>query len=169
MKNFALGILFTLVVLLVGGLAYLLLGFSEVRGDLPPSSLESALMTSAVHASVRREAPEMANPFPPTDENLIAGGKIYLNECAGCHGTPGKTYEYPGVLFPPAPTLPAAGTSYTEAQIFWVAKHGLRRAGMFANGLWDSDDKLWKAAAFIKRIKSLPPAVSVALEEKKSN
>jgi mono/diheme cytochrome c family protein len=32
----------------------------------------------------------MANPFPPTEENLIAGGKIYLNECAGCHGTPRK-------------------------------------------------------------------------------
>ena len=29
-----------------------------------------------------REAPEVVNPFPPTGENLIAGGKIYLNECS---------------------------------------------------------------------------------------
>jgi hypothetical protein len=67
------------------------------------------------------------------------------------------------------PFLPMAGTEYTEAQVFWVAKHGVRRTGMFANGPWDSDEKLWKAAAFIKRIKSLPPGVSAALEEKKSN
>jgi hypothetical protein len=40
---------------------------------------------------------------------------------------------------------------------------------MFANGLWDSDESLWKAAAFIKRIQSLPPGVSAALEEKKSD
>jgi mono/diheme cytochrome c family protein len=100
---------------------------------------------------------------------LIAGGKVYLNECAGCHGTPGKPEEYPGVLFPPVPHLPTMGTAYTEAQIFWVAKHGVRRSGMFANGLWETDEKLWKAAAFIKRINSLPPGVSAALAEKKSN
>jgi hypothetical protein len=62
MKGFILGILFTLSVLVVGGSAYLLLGFAEVRGDLPPSRLESAFMRRAVHASVRRQAPEMANP-----------------------------------------------------------------------------------------------------------
>ena len=55
---------------------YLLLGLAEVRGDLPPSRLESALMTRAVHAPVMREAPDVASPFPPTGENLIAGGKI---------------------------------------------------------------------------------------------
>ncbi|MBV8438897.1 MAG: cytochrome c [Silvibacterium sp.] len=169
MKKFVLGVLFTLALLTVGGLAYLLLGFAEVQGDVPPSRLESAVMNRAVHASVRREAPEMANPFPPTDENLIAGGKTYLNECAGCHGTPGQPYKYPGVLFPPAPNLPATGTEYTEAQVFWVAKHGVRRSGMFANGMWDSDEKLWKAAAFIKRIQSLPPAVSAALAEHPSS
>jgi hypothetical protein len=37
---------------------------------------------------------------------------------------------------------------------------------MFENGLWDSDERLWKAAAFIKRIQSLPPAVSAALAER---
>ena len=45
MKHFVLGILCTLLVLTVGALAYLLLGFAEARGDLPPSHLESALMT----------------------------------------------------------------------------------------------------------------------------
>ena len=169
MKNFVLGILFSLFVLVAGGAGYLLLGFAEVRGDLPPSRLEKALMTRAVHASVRREAPEMTNPVASTDENLISGGKIYLNECSGCHGTPGKPEEYPGVLYPPVPHLPTAGTEYTEAQIFWVAKHGIRRSGMFANGLWDADEKLWKAAAYIKRIKTLPAGVTAALAEKKGN
>jgi mono/diheme cytochrome c family protein len=169
MKNFILGIVFTLVVLLVGGLGYLLLGFAEVRGDVPPTRLESSLMQRAVHASVRREAPEMANPFPPTEEHLIAGGKVYRDGCAGCHGTPGQTENYADVLFPPAPQLLKVGTDYTEAQIFWVVKHGIRRTGMFANGKWDSDDKLWMAAAYLKRIRSLPPGVAAALAEKASH
>lgn len=169
MRNFILGVVCTLLVIFGGGLGYFLMGFGEVRGDLPPSRLETALLKRAVHASVRREAPEAANPFPPTEENLVAGGKIYLNECAGCHTAPGKTDEFPNALFPEAPALPTVGTEYTEAQVFWVAKHGVRRTGMFANGMWDPDEKLWKVAAFIKRIRTLPPSVTAALAEKKSN
>lgn len=168
MKNFLLGILFTLIVLVLGALAYLELGFAEVRADLPPSNWERALMFSAAHASVRRTAPELPNPVPATDENLIAGGRIYLDGCAGCHGIPGKPDASSDSLYPPIPQLPATGTSYTEAQIFFVAKHGVRLSGMFANGKWDSDEKLWTVAAYIKRIKSLPPHVVEALSKPQS-
>ena len=163
MKSFVLGVICTIAVSIVGLLAYLLLGFAEVRGDVPGTRLESRLMNAAVHSSVRRHAPELANRFAPTDENLIAGGKIFLNECAGCHGTPGKATDYADTLYPPVPQLPKVGTQYTEAQIFWIAKHGIRRTGMFANGKWESDEKLWKAAAYIKRIKDLPPPVEQAV------
>jgi mono/diheme cytochrome c family protein len=162
-KNFLGGVLFTVLLLLVGGLAYLRLGFAEVRADLPPSRWEKVLMFSAVHASVRRRAPEIPNPVPATDENLFAGGKIYREGCAGCHGTPGKPDTSSDSLYPPIPQLPESGTTYTEAQIFWVAKHGIRLSGMFANGKWDSDEKLWAVAAYIKRIKSLPPNVEQQL------
>jgi mono/diheme cytochrome c family protein len=169
MKNFVLGILCTLLALAIGSLVYLWLGYAEVRGDLPPGRLETAVMQRAVHASVRREAPEVANPFPPTEENLIAGGRIYLDGCAGCHGAPGKAEDNGDTLFPPAPQLAKVGTEYTEAQIFWIAKHGIRHTGMFANGKWEGDDKLWKVAAFVKRIQSMPENVRTALQEKKGN
>jgi thiosulfate dehydrogenase len=168
MKNFLLGVLATLAVLAAGAFAYLRLGLAEVRGDLRPSRLESYLMSTAVHASVRREAPEIANPVQPTDENLIAGGKIYLNECAGCHGTPGSQKDYGDVLYPPIPQLPKLGTEYSEAQIFWIAKHGIRRSGMFANGKWDSDEHLWTVAAYVKRMNALPDPVKEALQPKKA-
>lgn len=163
MKQFLLGCLVTLIVLVVGAILYLRIGLAEVRADVPPSQIESALMRMAVHASVRRHAPEIANPIAPNEDNLIAGGKIYLGECSGCHGTPGKAPTGAETLNPPAPRLPEVGTEYSEAQIFWVAKHGVRRAGMFANGVWDSDEKLWTVAAYIYRIKNLPPRVSEAI------
>ena len=169
MKSFLLGVVATLVVLAVGTFAYLRLGFAEVRGDMPGTRLESYLMSAAIHASVRRHAPEISNPIPPTNENLIAGGKMYLGECSGCHGTPGKTENETGdSLYPPIPQFPKVGTEYTEAQIFWVAKHGIRRSGMFANGKWDSDQKLWTIAAFIKHMNALPQPVSEALAPKKA-
>ena len=169
MKHFLLGVLATLAIIIIGSYAYLRLGLAETRADLPPSRLESLVMTSAVHASVRREAPETPNPFAPTDENLIAGGKLYTDGCAGCHGVPGKANKDGGdVLFPPVPQLPLVGTEYTEAQIFWVIKHGIRRTGMFANGKWNTDQEMWTMAAYIKRMQSLPPHVLEELAKPKS-
>jgi mono/diheme cytochrome c family protein len=96
-------------------------------------------MTKSVHASVKRRAPELPNPVAPTDENLITGRKICLRECAGCHGMPGQavTEDTADVLYPPAPPLPIVGREYYEAQIYWIAKHGIRRAGKFAGSKWD--------------------------------
>lgn len=165
MKQFFLGSLVTIVVFAVGGFIYLRLGLAEMSGDVPPSRLESSLMRMAVHASVRRHAPETPNPVAPTDDNLIAGGKMYLNECAGCHGAPGKPQKWADPLNPAPPRLAEVGTEYSEAQIFWVAKHGVRRTGMFANGVWESDQKLWTVAAYIYRVKNLPPRVAEEIDK----
>ena len=163
-RNFALGFLGGVVAVVACVFGYLRLGLAEVRADLPPTGWENSLMYAAVHASVRRSAPELTNPIKLTDENLIAGGRFYLDACAGCHGTPGKPERGGGpVLYPPIPELPVVGTEYSEAQIFWVAKHGVRRTGMFAHGKWVADEKLWSVASYIKRMNRLPPAVQVAV------
>jgi len=169
MKQFLLGSIVTAALFTAATLAYLWLGFAEVRADVSPSQLEASLMQMAVHAAVRKHAPEVSNPIAPTEENLIAGGKIYLNECAGCHGTPGKPDNSPNSLNPAAPRFPDVGTRYSEAQVFWVAKHGIRRTGMFANGVWDSDQKLWTVAAFIYRIRSLSPRVQAEIQKAAAN
>lgn len=165
MKHFFMGSVTTILVLVIAGFAYLRLGFGEVRGDVPPSRLEAGLMHMAVHASVRSHAPTVANPVAPTDENLVAGGKIYLDQCSGCHGTPEVPQKESDSLNPPAPRLAEVGTEYSEAQVFWVAKHGIRRTGMFANGVWDDDRKLWTVAAYITRIRNLPPQVAAEIQK----
>ena len=90
MKNFIFGFLATIVLLLIVPLTYLRLGAAEVRGDVRAPSWESRLAQFAIHASVRRRAQRIQNPLPHSDEQLIAGGKMYLDGCAGCHGRPGR-------------------------------------------------------------------------------
>lgn len=167
MKNFMLGLLVGWLLLVLGAMAYLRLGLAEVRADWPPSKFETRFMAASVHASVRRRAPEAVNPVPISDDNLIAGGKLYANNCAGCHGNLGSAEDSGDSLFPPIPQFTKVGTTYTEAQIFWVSKHGIRRTGMFANGKWTNDKDLWTMTAFIKRIRELPPGVEAALAPKK--
>jgi hypothetical protein len=79
MRHFFLGVLCALAVLAIAAWGYVRFGFAEVRGDLPVSGVENSLMHAGVRASIRREAPEVANPIARTDETLIKGGKYYVS------------------------------------------------------------------------------------------
>jgi hypothetical protein len=109
MKTFLLGAVTGAALLVVAAVLYLRLGFLEVRNDVGASSFENTPMTAAVHASVRRHAPESSNPVPPTDDNLSAGGKLFAGNCAGCHGSLTATEDNGDSLFPRVPQLHRSG------------------------------------------------------------
>jgi mono/diheme cytochrome c family protein len=166
MKNFICGFLASIVLLLIVPLTYLRLGAAEVRGDVRALSWESRLMQFAVHASVTRSAQGIQNPLPHSDEQLIAGGKMYLEGCAGCHGTPGRPARN-RMAYAPPPEFAHVGTQYSEPELFWVIKHGIRRTGMSAYGSFYSDRQVWQLAEFIHRMHTLPPAVFDAIQPKR--
>jgi mono/diheme cytochrome c family protein len=159
--------------LAVGTLALILLvllfletGLVEIRADFPPSPWASHFLDTSVHASVYRKAPALQSPLPTSSNDeqvLIAGGKLFLNDCVGCHGEPGKPSKFGATFYPPAPQLARTPTRYSEAQIVWIAKHGVRRSGMGAEGSSYSDIEYWQLAAFIRQLTRLPPRVLEAL------
>jgi mono/diheme cytochrome c family protein len=103
---------------------------------------------------------------PATDEILVAGGKLYMDGGEGCHGDLYKAPRPPEALYTPIPQLPQEGTRYSDAEVFWVIKHGIRRTGMSAYGPFYSDQQVWVIAAFIKQIKNLPPRVLERIQRK---
>jgi hypothetical protein len=98
--------------------------------------------------------------------SLIAGGTHMSVSVPDAMARRGKQRKYPTALDSSAPQFPTSGTEYSEAQVFWVAKHGIRHTGMFFNGAWDSDEELRRVAAFIKRMNRLPQAVRDELAKK---
>ena len=86
MRNFILGVMITLLLLFLGGLAIATLGLLPTNADSTPPKMERRIAMSALDASMERHAPRVTNPVPPTDDNLIDGMKIYTMNCAGCHG-----------------------------------------------------------------------------------
>ena len=158
LKGFAVG---TLALFLLAFL-FLEAGRLDIRADVVPSPLISRFLDIATHASVRRHASASQSPLPQSSDNeevLIAGGKLYLNDCVGCHGEPGKPSKFGSTFYPPVPQLGQTSTRYSEAQIVWIATHGVRRSGMGAEGTSYSDPEYWRLAAFIRRMTQLPPHV----------
>jgi mono/diheme cytochrome c family protein len=160
MRNFILGIVVTILVLLIGGLGVALLGYLPTRANSDPPEMESHLAMSALDSSVERHAPRLNNPVAPTDENLIDGLKIYTMNCAGCHGGVDRQPSPFGKSFyPPAPSLILHPPDDAEWHVFYVIRTGVRYSGMSA---WDktlSEPDMWKVTAFLTRVDKLPPAV----------
>jgi mono/diheme cytochrome c family protein len=166
MKAFLLGFIAALLLLPIASLGYFRLGLAEVRSDTRPPAWESQLMHSAVPASVRRRASEIQPPAPGNVEDaIVKGGKLYLNGCAGCHGTPGKPEEDLS-HYPRVPQFAQVGTQYSEAEIHWIIQHGIRNTAMSAYGPFYSDKEMWALASFLRRIDSLPPGLMERIQTK---
>jgi mono/diheme cytochrome c family protein len=160
MRNFVLGVILTIVVLALVVLGLALLGFLPTRANIPAPKIERQVAMSALDSSVERHAPRTNNPVPPTDENLIAGMKIYTMNCALCHGGIDRqpsTLEKS--LYPPPPNLILEPDDDPEWHVYYVIHNGVRYTGMAA---WDktlSEADMWKVTAFLSRVEKLPPAV----------
>jgi thiosulfate dehydrogenase len=166
MKAFLLGVLTAFVAIPLGVMAYFRLGLAEVRSDTKPPTWETQLMHSAVRASIGRSACGLRVPSPENvDDAMVEGGKLYLNGCAGCHGTPGKPEEDLS-HYPPVPQFPQVGTEYLEPEIHWIIQHSIRNTAMSAYGPFYSDKEMWVLASFLRRIDNLPPGVLERIKPK---
>lgn len=167
MRIFAYGFVSAVLALTLGSIAYFAFGFGQVGADQKPSALEKTILGSAVRSSVRRAAAKIPPAPSANEESLLAGGKLYVAGCAGCHGALEGPYREDRSLFPPAPQLPHVGTHYAEPELYWIVKHGIRMTGMSAYGPFYSEKELWALAAFLRRINNLPPDVIENLRSKK--
>ena len=129
MKPLLLGFLATIALLLGAVVGYLQLGFAEARADVRAPAWQSGLMQFAVHASVRRRAPRIQSPVPHTDEELIAGGKLYLDGCAGCHGRPGRARRKHIIRVPGKHEIDRFADRRPEMYGLLVQPHELRSPG----------------------------------------
>jgi mono/diheme cytochrome c family protein len=160
MRNFILGIVLTILVLLIVGTGAALLGFVPTRANATPPRIEKQIASAALDASMERHAPRVNNPLPPTDDNLINGMKIYTMNCANCHGgLDRKPAPLGNSFYPPAPSLILDPLDDPEWHVFYAVRTGVRYTGMPA---WEknlSENDIWKVTAFLTRIEKLPPAV----------
>jgi mono/diheme cytochrome c family protein len=160
MGKFLLGVIVTLVILILGGLGFTLLGFFPTAANVAPPHLESALANSAMDASMERHAPHVTNPLMPTDQNLEDGMKLYTMNCALCHGgLDRKPSPLANAFYPPAPNLISDPPDDPEWHIFYTLRTGARYTGMPA---WDktlAEQDMWKVTMLLSHMDKLPPAV----------
>ena len=100
---FLLGVAATIVAIFLGGYTYLKYGNPPVATADPSFPMEAQIVHVPLEARITREM--QSPPFGPDDQVYEAGARIYVKQCASCHGTPGDDVPFAKSIFPKAPQL----------------------------------------------------------------
>jgi mono/diheme cytochrome c family protein len=154
-----------LVVLIALALAAVavIVGFSQVRLDAlqEPGRIETVLATQAKHLLIRWSSRE---GIPMTPANLQAsveeGDKLYATDCSMCHGSDGHTPTDTGRwMYPRASDLTAPMVQqYSDRELFWIVKNGIRLSGMPGFGKVESDDHIWNLVHYVRTLRASTPS-----------
>jgi mono/diheme cytochrome c family protein len=160
MGKFILGVVVTLLVLILGGLGFAMLGFVPTQANVSPPNIEKRLANAALDASMERHAPRVTNPLPPNDQTFEDGIKLYSMNCALCHGAlDRKPSSLANSFYPPAPNFISNPPDDPEWHLFYTIRTGVRYTGMPAWEKTLSEQEIWGITSFLSHMEKLPPAV----------
>jgi len=162
----ALTVLGTIVAAAVTALVVLGLGAVNIGADVQPGWIEAELASWSRERTIERRAPKAENPYAGDPSAIAEGMKHYRANCLICHGAPGTPItEIARGLNPPAPALGDANSGPSDAELFWVTKHGIRFTSMPAFGSTHSDEQIWKIVAFLRHLPKLTKAEQKSLRD----
>jgi mono/diheme cytochrome c family protein len=154
MKRRLLFLLIALVLVVGAGIA----GFTQIRPDAiqPPGYLETVFATQAKHLLIRWKS---RKGIPPAPSNLPAsveeGDKVYATDCTMCHGADGHSPTDNGRwMYPRASDLTSHDVQdYSDRELFWIVKNGIRLSGMPAFGKVESDEHIWNLVNYLRTLR----------------
>lgn len=168
-----LGFVLGILVVAPGMAAYLRWGAPPVATADKPFPFEKAIVDVALNARIQKQI--QPPPFGVSEDVYEGGAKVYRQECASCHGTPGHDVSFAKHMYPAAPQLwkkhtkgNVVGVSDDEAsETYWKVAHGIRLTGMPSYNRVLSDTQMWQVSLLLKNAdQQLPDPVMKILTEK---
>lgn len=143
-------------VLLAGALLVIYSGAYNVAASEPHTALTRSMLKTLQQRSVGVRADEVGEPLQVDSAALRDAFAHYGEMCAVCHGAPGEERGEIGKGMNPAPPrLGRVAGEWSDREVFWILKHGIKLAGMPAFGETHSDGDLWALTALVRQLPEL--------------
>lgn len=119
-----------------------------------PGRVETYLATGGKRFLVARASRSVPQGPAHTAAGIAEGDKLYGAECSMCHGMDARTPTglgrgmYPRAVDPASPQIQA----YSDAELFWIIKNGIRLSGMPAFGKTESDQHIWSIVQYLRSL-----------------
>src|SRR5438128_2481942 len=167
MITFFVGVLVGIGLVMLAGYIFVARGGIFMGTDTKPLPLEDKIASAAITASIGKSADEQS-PLLSDETNLLAGAKIYMNACAGCHGKLDQSSSGATGFYPLPPPLLPPGTGVTDDPVgatHWVVKNGVRFSAMPSFNQKLSDSEIWQVSLLLRNADKLPASVQDSLHQ----
>jgi thiosulfate dehydrogenase len=167
MIKFLLGVVVGIVLVVSAGYLFMTRGGIFMGTDTKPLPLEETIAGAAITASIGKSADDQS-PLPVDETNLLAGAKIYMQACAGCHGRLDQESSGAKGFYPSPPHLLSQGMGVTDDPVgatHWVVKNGVRFSAMPAFNQKLSDSEIWQVSLLLRNADKLPDSVKDSLRQ----
>jgi mono/diheme cytochrome c family protein len=142
------------LVILTGALRFSLSAIPE------PGRTETYIASKARRLLIRRASQREQIPPAPADRDASVeeGDKLYGTECADCHGLDGKTPTDEGRWMYPrsANLISPDAQQYSDRELFWIIRNGIRLSGMPAFARVETDEHIWNLIHYLRKLPSGP-------------
>jgi thiosulfate dehydrogenase len=164
-KGLIVGILLALLLIAGGVYFYFASGHAPVATSAPPMPFEKSLARTGLHAYLEK-LPHPEPQVPADEANLIAGAKVYQEQCAVCHGLPGEPKSAAAQGMYPAPPQLFHGVGVTDDdawESYWKVENGIRMTGMpgFKGQL--TEKQIWQVSVLVKNADKISEPVKKEL------
>jgi len=148
----------------IAALLFVSAGLVPIAASEPHWPITRFLLHYSMIRSVQTHALGVKEPAPEEraldgDAMVLKGAGHYASGCLACHGAPGTPRAAVVRHMEPAPPyLPPKIDQWTDRQLFWIVRHGIKYTAMPAWPSQQREDEVWAMVAFLRRLPELEPA-----------
>jgi mono/diheme cytochrome c family protein len=162
--RFLAGLVVGLLIVVAVGAFLVYGGRVSVAATTPPDMVDKVAPIARDRA-IARNAPQMTIGTDAVRSDR--GKEHYAENCLPCHGAPGvKPMEMAQGLNPAPPDLDGPHTqAFSDGELFWIVKSGIRASGMPGFGVNHQDSEIQDIVAFVRHVPKLTAAEKQELAE----
>ena len=151
-------VIVTLAGLVLAGLLFAWSGLMQISA----SSGHWAVTDWFLHWTMQNSARTYSTFQTPAkvrdDTALVSAAGHFRQACQVCHGAPGhRPSPVMQSATPPAPDLAKVAGHYTDRELFWIVKHGVKFTGMPAWPTPERPDEIRRMVGFLRALPAMSP------------
>lgn len=171
-KNLRFIISGVIILILIGGviITVVLEGYVNVAATEKHSKLVESMLRTTMENSVRRHAKDIKVPDTPNLNDPKLARQFYGHynaACRTCHGAPGRKPDQWMFTYPAAPDLTDKKVvgRWSDAELYWIIKNGIKSTGMMALGPTHPEKAIWGVTAMVKQLPKMTATEYDAMEK----
>ena len=143
----------------VAGFAFAWSGAYNVAASQGHWAVVEWALRFGMRNSVALRAPTATLPMLGDPHLVRLGAAHFEISCAFCHGSPeSKVNPVTDKMLPAPPNLSTEMRPWTDGELFWIVRHGIKYTGMPGWVALERDDEVWAVVAFLRVLPTLDKA-----------